>query len=76
MSRRRLLATSAAVLSVLIGGAGSGIANADTGTALYVNNVAADCDDTGPGSQAEPFCQIQAAVLPGGRVVADPSCAE
>ena len=61
MSRRRLLATSAAVLSVLMGGLGTGVAHADTGTALYVDDDAAGCSDTGPGSQAEPFCQIQPA---------------
>ncbi|WP_046726963.1 PKD domain-containing protein [Streptomyces humi] len=61
MSRRRLLATSAAVLSLLIGGAGVGVAHADTGTTLYVDDAAAGCSDTGPGSQAEPFCQIQPA---------------
>ncbi|MGW1799189.1 PKD domain-containing protein [Streptomyces sp. NPDC001984] len=71
MSRRRPLATSAAVLSVLIGGLGTGIAHADTGTALYVDDAAAGCSDTGPGSQAEPFCQIQPAadaVAPGDTV--------
>ncbi|MET8079653.1 PKD domain-containing protein [Streptomyces sp. NPDC005303] len=52
---------SAAVLSVLLGGLSTGVAHADTGTALYVDDVAADCSDTGPGSQAEPFCQIQPA---------------
>ncbi|MGW7423033.1 PKD domain-containing protein [Streptomyces sp. NPDC054813] len=71
MSRRRLLSASAAVLSVLIGGPGIGVAHADTGTALYVDDAAADCSDTGPGSQAEPFCQIQpaaAAAAPGDTV--------
>jgi hypothetical protein len=61
MSRRRLLATSAAVLSVLIGGLGVGVVHADTGAALYVDDAGAGCSDTGPGSQAEPFCQIQPA---------------
>ncbi|MGY5009612.1 PKD domain-containing protein [Streptomyces sp. 900105755] len=61
MSRRRLLVRSAAVLSVLFGGLGTGIAHATTGTALYVDDDAAGCSDTGPGSQAEPFCQIQPA---------------
>ncbi|MGW7539789.1 PKD domain-containing protein [Streptomyces sp. NPDC054770] len=61
MSRKRLLATSAAVLSVLMCGLGTGVAHADTGTALYVDDDAAGCSDTGPGSQAVPFCQIQPA---------------
>ncbi|MGW0424411.1 PKD domain-containing protein [Streptomyces sp. NPDC003015] len=67
MSRRRLLATSAAVLSVLSGSLGTAVAHADTGTgtgtgtALYVDDDAAGCSDTGPGSQAVPFCQIQPA---------------
>ncbi|MFE2063389.1 PKD domain-containing protein [Streptomyces sp. NPDC059467] len=50
-----------AVLAVLLSGLGAGTAHADTGTALYVDNLAANCSDTGPGSQAEPFCQIQPA---------------
>ncbi|MFJ8138437.1 beta strand repeat-containing protein [Streptomyces sp. NPDC096013] len=52
---------TSAVLAVLLGGLGTGTAHADTGTALYVDNLAANCSDTGPGSQAEPFCQIQPA---------------
>ncbi|MEU2420470.1 PKD domain-containing protein [Streptomyces sp. NPDC007851] len=50
-----------AVLAVLLSGLGAGTAHADTGTALYVDNLAANCSDTGPGSKAEPFCQIQPA---------------
>ncbi|MGW5651508.1 PKD domain-containing protein [Streptomyces humi] len=61
MRRRRLLATSAVVLSTLMCGLGTGIAHADTGSALYVDDDAAGCTDTGPGSQAVPFCQIQPA---------------
>ncbi|MEV7386520.1 MULTISPECIES: hypothetical protein [unclassified Streptomyces] len=61
MSRRRLLATSAAVLSVVVGGLGTGLAHAGPSTALYVDDDATGCSDTGPGSQAEPFCQLQPA---------------
>ena len=50
-----------AVLAVLLGGLGAGTAHADTNTGLYVDNLAANCSDTGPGSPAEPFCQIQPA---------------
>jgi len=60
MRRGQPLVTSA-VLAVLLGGLGTGTAHADTGTALYVDDAAAGCSDTGPGSQAEPFCQIQPA---------------
>ncbi|MET7475941.1 PKD domain-containing protein [Streptomyces sp. NPDC005648] len=52
---------ASAVLAVLLGGLGTGTAHANTGTALYVDNLAANCSDTGPGSKAEPFCQIQPA---------------
>ncbi|WP_020119291.1 PKD domain-containing protein [Streptomyces canus] len=61
MSRRRLLVRYAAVLAVLIGGLGTGVAHAAGGTALYVDDDAAGCSDTGPGTPAEPFCQIQPA---------------
>src|SRR5215469_15049927 len=30
-------------------------------TTLYVNQVSAGCSDSGPGTQAVPFCSIQAA---------------
>jgi hypothetical protein len=60
MRRGQPLVTSA-VLAVLLGGLGTSTAHADTGTALYVDNLAANCSDSGPGSQAEPFCQIQSA---------------
>ncbi|MFR0353427.1 PKD domain-containing protein [Streptomyces sediminimaris] len=60
MGRRQPVVASA-VLAVLLGSLGTGTAHADTGTALYVDDLAADCSDTGPGSQTEPFCQIQPA---------------
>jgi uncharacterized membrane protein len=60
MRRGQPFVTSA-VLAVLLGSLGTSAAHAGTGTALYVDNLAAGCSDTGPGSQAEPFCQIQQA---------------
>ncbi len=60
MRRGRPLVTPA-VLGVLLSGLGASTAHADTGAALYVDNLAANCSDTGPGSQTEPFCQIQPA---------------
>ncbi|NUS16644.1 MAG: PKD domain-containing protein [Streptomyces sp.] len=65
MRRGQPLVTSA-VLAVLFSGLGTNTAHADTGTALYVDNLAANCSDTGPGSQAEPFCQIQPAAQAAG----------
>jgi len=61
MPRRRSLLIASSVLALLLGGIGAGTATADTGTDLYVDNTAANCSDTGPGTQAEPFCQIQPA---------------
>ncbi|MCX5255687.1 PKD domain-containing protein [Streptomyces canus] len=54
---------SAALSVLLVGCLGAGVAHADTaaGTTLYVDDEAAGCNDTGPGSAAEPFCQIQPA---------------
>ena len=63
MERRQPLVASA-VLAVLLGGcfgAGSAHANTAAATALYVDDAAANCSDTGTGSQGEPFCQIQPA---------------
>jgi hypothetical protein len=61
--RRQPLVASAALSVLLVGCLGAGVAHADTGagTTLYVNDEAAGCNDTGPGSAAEPFCQIQPA---------------
>ena len=58
-SRGTLIA--AASLSLLAGGLGLGSAQADTATTLYVNAATGICNDSGPGTQAEPFCQIQVA---------------
>ena len=61
--RRQPLVASAALSVLLVGCLGAGVAHADTaaGTTLYVDDEAAGCNDTGPGSAAEPFCQIQPA---------------
>ncbi|WP_051858565.1 PKD domain-containing protein [Streptomyces cellulosae] len=63
MGRRQPLVASAVLAVLFVSCFGSGAAHAETtvGTALYVDDEAADCSDTGPGSTAEPFCQIQPA---------------
>ncbi|MFF7476246.1 PKD domain-containing protein [Streptomyces sp. NPDC008092] len=63
MGRRHPLVASAGLAVLLVGCLGSGAAQADpvAGPALYVDDAAAGCSDTGPGSAAEPFCQIQPA---------------
>ncbi|MEU6352218.1 PKD domain-containing protein [Streptomyces sp. NPDC047072] len=63
MGRRRPLVASVGLAVLLAGCLGSGAAHADTGTGadLYVDDESAACSDTGPGSAAEPFCQIQPA---------------
>ena len=38
-----------------------GAQSADTAATLYVNQLSAGCSDSGPGTQAVPFCSIQAA---------------
>lgn len=75
MGWRQPRVASAAVTALLVGCLGAGTAHADTatatGTTFYVNDVATGCDDTGPGSAAEPFCQIQPAAdaaMPGDTV--------
>ncbi|MEV0480820.1 PKD domain-containing protein [Streptomyces sp. NPDC050508] len=64
---------SAALAVLVVSCFGAGVAHADAAvaTALYVDDEAANCSDTGPGSAAEPFCQIQPAadaVAPGDTV--------
>ena len=63
MRRGQPLVASAALVLLSAGCLGSGVAHADTaaGTKLYVDVAAAGCDDTGPGTATEPFCQIQPA---------------
>jgi hypothetical protein len=56
-----LFLITSTVLAVLVGGIGVGAAHADASSSLYVDDSAANCSDSGPGSQAVPFCQIQAA---------------
>ena len=58
---RRQTVIAATSFALLLGGLGAGTAQADPGSAVYVNDAAANCNDSGPGTQAEPFCQIQAA---------------
>ena len=61
MPRPQSSLIAATVLAVMVGGLGAGTAHADAPSDLYVNVSAANCSDTGPGSQAVPFCQIQPA---------------
>ncbi|WP_441250162.1 right-handed parallel beta-helix repeat-containing protein [Kitasatospora sp. McL0602] len=74
--RRRQLATAVVVASTGLVGAGWALpAAAETGSTLYVSKSAA-CSDTGPGSQAQPFCTIQAgadAAKPGQTVLVEPT---
>ena len=62
MPRKHSLAAAAA-LALLAGGLSITSARADTspGTDLYVNGGSVQCSNTGPGTQAEPFCAIQPA---------------
>ncbi|HEY0501835.1 MAG TPA: right-handed parallel beta-helix repeat-containing protein, partial [Kutzneria sp.] len=65
---RRLLASALAL--ALIGATTLAVATPANaaGTHLYVNRSKASCLDTGPGSEVQPFCSVQAAanvVLPG-----------
>ncbi|MFF7171870.1 PKD domain-containing protein [Streptomyces pseudovenezuelae] len=55
--------TALLVGSLGVGSVGVGTAHADpvTGTTFYVDDEATGCDDAGPGTAAEPFCQIQPA---------------
>src|SRR5262245_19861547 len=56
--------TTAALLSapaVLAAPAASGALLSGPASTLYVNGAASNCSDSGPGSQAVPFCSIQAA---------------
>src|SRR5215471_8630270 len=56
-SRRRFLALASAVLAL------SGIAApAFAGPTYYVNNQSGSCSDTGPGTQLQPYCTINAAI--------------
>ncbi|PWW63257.1 hypothetical protein [Actinokineospora spheciospongiae] len=70
MSRRRVVVSAAVVAAGLITGPVAQAAPA----VLYVHPGTSSCSDTGPGSQAVPFCTPQRAadvVEPGQRVVID-----
>ncbi|MGW2253474.1 PKD domain-containing protein [Kitasatospora sp. NPDC001660] len=63
MSIRRHIGIAAALVSSAIAGStlSAGAANADA-TTLYVNNgPSAHCSDAGTGTQAQPYCTVQAA---------------
>ncbi|GAA1140681.1 hypothetical protein GCM10009664_06660 [Kitasatospora gansuensis] len=56
----RALSLSAAALTAVLG-LPAPAATAATGDTLYVTKASANCSDSGPGSQARPFCTIGAA---------------
>ncbi|MFE2724890.1 PKD domain-containing protein [Kitasatospora sp. NPDC059327] len=60
-SRRRVGLAAALVSSTVIGSALPALAAHAETTSLYVNNRSEACSDTGPGTQDQPFCTIQAA---------------
>ncbi|WP_441249054.1 PKD domain-containing protein [Kitasatospora sp. McL0602] len=61
--RRQRLAAAVVVASTGLVGVGWSLpAVAATASTLYVDNTAATCSDSGSGSQAQPFCSIQAGV--------------
>ena len=51
----------AAGMIVVPAATADGAQSADTAATLYVNQLSAGCSDSGPGTQAVPFCSIQAA---------------
>lgn len=66
MSRIRPRLGAVGVAAAVVGGFAVPQAQAATpatsgGATLYVNNLAATCTDSGTGSQAAPFCSLQAA---------------
>ncbi|MFC1400631.1 MULTISPECIES: PKD domain-containing protein [Streptacidiphilus] len=61
MPRRRALTAATAVTTLLLTALGTAAARADTPTTLYVDRTSTACSDTGPGSDAAPFCTAQAA---------------
>lgn len=64
----RRLVTSAVTLALVCGSVAVAAPATAAGTDLYVNRSKASCLDTGPGTEIQPFCTIQAAanvVLPG-----------
>lgn len=72
---RQLSGLAVAVAVALAGGTGAGCAQAVSAASapvgppgIYVDNTAATCKDTGPGTRETPFCSLQpafAAVSPG-----------
>ncbi|MEY9965606.1 hypothetical protein ABIA33_003652 [Streptacidiphilus sp. MAP12-16] len=78
---RKQSVVAAAALAMVFGGLSPVLAHGDTLAAadLYVDQGSAQCSDTGPGTQAAPFCQIQAAadvVAPGQAVLINPEPGE
>ena len=60
MQSSRRAAAAAITLSLALGG-GITVAHADDTTVLYVDGSSASCADSGTGTEAAPYCTIQAA---------------
>jgi PKD domain/Right handed beta helix region len=61
MNKRLLAATAALALSMASLTPLAAHAASSDATAYYVSSSSTSCDDSGPGTEAEPFCTIQAA---------------
>lgn len=59
--RLRRVAVAAALMTFTASFSTTAIARADAVTTLYVDNTSAACTDSGSGTQAAPYCSIQAA---------------
>jgi len=60
MHSPRRAATAAITLSLVLSG-GIAVAHADSSSTLYVDSSSSACTDSGTGTQAAPYCTIQAA---------------
>jgi parallel beta-helix repeat protein len=77
MRARRITLAALSAFSTVGAAAGLAptVAHADTATTIYVDNGSAQCSDTGSGTEAAPFCTVQAAgnaATPGSTVLIEP----